>query len=30
MAKMGVTSIADLVRLAEQAGITPVGSRNMK
>ena len=28
MAKMGVTSVAELVRVAEQAGITPVGSRS--
>jgi FixJ family two-component response regulator len=27
MAKMGVTSVAELVRLAEQAGITPVGNQ---
>jgi FixJ family two-component response regulator len=27
MAKMGATSIADLVRLAEQAGITPASAR---
>ena len=28
MAKMGVTSVAELVRVAEHAGITPVGSRS--
>jgi FixJ family two-component response regulator len=27
MAKMGATSIAELVRLAEKAGVTPVGTR---
>jgi FixJ family two-component response regulator len=27
MAKMGVTSVAELVRLAEQAGVRPVGTR---
>jgi FixJ family two-component response regulator len=30
MAKMGVTSIAKLVRLAEQAGITPAGTQAEK
>jgi FixJ family two-component response regulator len=30
MAKMGVTSLAELVRLAEQAGITPAETRREK
>jgi FixJ family two-component response regulator len=30
MAKIGVTSVAELVRLAEQAGITPAGTRAAK
>jgi FixJ family two-component response regulator len=30
MAKMGVTSVAELVRLAQQAGITPAGTRAEK
>jgi FixJ family two-component response regulator len=30
MAKMGATSVADLVRLAEQAGIAPAGTRAEK
>jgi FixJ family two-component response regulator len=30
MAKMGVSSVAELVRLAEQAGITPAGTRAEK